>query len=90
MAAMLRISGHVTFVDVRHGNKDGRSWSMTDVTILVGGRETTTITLADHLPTPSVGDEVDYFLEVGAGLFNNSPVLRLRAVGEFPVSSYAG
>lgn len=79
-ASLARITGHVTHLERRTGSNERGPWAFTEATILVAGRSTSVITLADSLLHPQQGAEVDYLLEVSAGRGDN---VRMKAVAEY-------
>jgi hypothetical protein len=87
--ATARITGPVTQYRERSGEKNGRAWSFTEVTILSGGRETVQVILGDNVPVPEVGSEVDYLIQVSARAGSNpgQVFLGLSAVSAYPVNA---
>jgi hypothetical protein len=84
MNPISRITGHVTHRDQRSGmSKAGSRYSITEITVLVMQRVTVLVTLPDEMFAPSIGDEVDYLVEVTA--FRDTP--RFRVLEPFPADA---
>lgn len=79
---LARISGHVLHIERRSGSNDRGPWAFTSATVLVAGRETTAITIDDKLLAPSIGDDVDYLVQLSPGRGDS---LRIRAIADYPV-----
>jgi hypothetical protein len=74
MASMARLTGPITFINVREGEKDGRPWRMENATVLVGGRGTAEVTLPrpDRVggQTFREGDQIDFLVNFEVGYRN--------------------
>lgn len=84
MATPARISGPVLHTEFLSGDFEGRPWSHWQATVLVAGRETVRIRLNQNVPTPSVGEDIDYLVELQPGRGDN---VKIRAVGEWAPAS---
>lgn len=76
MSSLARISGHVTHVSKRPiVTKSGTPMVFTEAIVLVAGRQTVVVTIPDDKMPPSIGDEVDYLVDVST--FRDNPQFRM-------------
>lgn len=75
-----RITGGVTHVSRRSGQSERGPWAMTEAIVLVAGRETVTVTVPEDSLPPSIGDYVDYLVEITSSSYGP----RLRVLDAYP------
>ena len=81
---MVRVTGVIKDANTRHGDFEGRKYTVREVRVLVADLDFTMVALPDEMPFPAVGSEVDYLVDSSGG-----KVARFRYKGEFPVAAAA-